>query len=72
MNNQYGLKKVLDSKDAVNALALNLDSSHEKIKTHVLELLAAVCLVPPNGHRYTPICINILINREYEAWHLKQ
>lgn len=51
MNNSFGLKASMDKFEIINNLALALLTSDLKIKTLILEVLAALCFCPPNGHR---------------------
>lgn len=50
MNNMEGLNAVIESSEGVSSIAMAYSSPVMKIKTIVLELLAAVALIPPNGH----------------------
>ncbi|KAJ3088468.1 hypothetical protein HK102_008680, partial [Quaeritorhiza haematococci] len=50
MNNTYGLQTTMQYEDGINILALSLGCSIMKMKTLALEVMAAVCFVPPNGH----------------------
>lgn len=50
VHEQYGLNGVLGHKTAMRVLARTLGSLNRRTVTEVLRLLAAVCLVPPNGH----------------------
>ena len=49
MNNQHGLTGVMETPDGINTLALSLDCDSIRMRTLVLEMLAAICFVPPNG-----------------------
>ncbi|KAJ3281050.1 Diaphanous, partial [Borealophlyctis nickersoniae] len=50
MNNTYGLQATMSHPDGINILALVLTSPVLKAQTIALEVLAAVCFVPPDGH----------------------
>ncbi|GIX89718.1 protein diaphanous [Caerostris darwini] len=50
MNNTVGLKQIFKHPDALNILARSIDSSVPVIMTDAVKLMAAMCLVPPNGH----------------------
>ncbi|XP_054706244.1 protein diaphanous-like [Uloborus diversus] len=50
MNNTVGLKQIFQHPDALNILARSIDSSVPVIMTDAVKLMAALCLVPPNGH----------------------
>ncbi|KAL0280838.1 UNVERIFIED_CONTAM: hypothetical protein PYX00_002011 [Menopon gallinae] len=50
MNNTIGIKQVFKQKDALTVLAKSLDASKPKIMFEVVQVLAAVCLIPPDGH----------------------
>ncbi len=51
MNNRHGFAAVLAHKTAMRVLARALASPNERTVVDVLRLLAAVCIVPPDGHR---------------------
>lgn len=51
MNNTHGLQSVMDLPGGISTLGLVYASPLIKIQTLVLEVLAAVCFVPPNGHQ---------------------
>ncbi|KAF8782803.1 protein diaphanous-like isoform X1 [Argiope bruennichi] len=50
MNNTVGLKQIFKHPDALNILARSIDPSVPVIMTDAVKLMAAMCLVPPNGH----------------------
>lgn len=50
MNNTMGLKQVFSHLEALAILARSLDPSKPIIMLEAMKLLAAVCLVPPDGH----------------------
>jgi hypothetical protein len=52
MNTKNGMDLVQSDQKLVNGIATAFDTDDIKTKTTVLELLAATCLFPPNGHRY--------------------
>jgi len=49
MNNARSLSMVLEDDRCITALVLSIPSASLKMKTLLLELLAAVCFVPPDG-----------------------
>ena len=49
MNNKTGLVAVLDSVDSITLISLSLYSPSHRTRALVLEILAAVCLIP-GGH----------------------
>ncbi|NWR26224.1 FMNL3 protein, partial [Emberiza fucata] len=52
MNYQYGFNLVMSHPHAVNEIALSLNNKNPRMKALVLELLAAVCLVCKEKHRF--------------------
>ncbi|XP_049792914.1 protein diaphanous isoform X1 [Schistocerca nitens] len=50
MNNTVGLKQVFTHKEALAIIARSLDPRKPNVMLEAVKLLAAVCLVPPNGH----------------------
>eukprot|EP00833_Pecoramyces_ruminatium_P004256 jgi/Orpsp1_1/1178288/evm.model.c7180000064723.1 len=50
MNNQAGLDSIFEYNNSINVIAMCLRSSSTRTRTLVLEILAAVCLIP-NGHK---------------------
>ncbi|KAG8234233.1 hypothetical protein J437_LFUL007738 [Ladona fulva] len=50
MNNTVGLKMVFQQQDALMVIARSLDASKQSVMYEAAKLLAAVCLVQPNGH----------------------
>ncbi|KAG8184006.1 hypothetical protein JTE90_024463 [Oedothorax gibbosus] len=50
MNNTVGLKQIFRHDEALNLLARSIDPSVPVIMTDAVKLMAALCLVPPNGH----------------------
>lgn len=50
MNNTVGLKQIFQHSDALNILARSIDPSVPFIMVDAVKLMAAMCLVPPNGH----------------------
>jgi hypothetical protein len=53
MNNSYGLAAMIAFPTGISVLGLSLSCNSYKLKTIVLELLAAICFLPPNGHQLT-------------------
>ncbi|KAJ3127754.1 hypothetical protein HK098_005871 [Nowakowskiella sp. JEL0407] len=50
MNNTHGLRAIIEYPEGINILTLSLSCPTIKTRTLTLELLAAVCFLPPNGH----------------------
>ena len=50
MNNKVGLKQMFEQKEALTLLARSIDSSMPSVTMEAVKLMAAVCLVPPDGH----------------------
>jgi len=50
MNNQAGLDSIFEYNNSINVIAMCLRSSSTRTRTLVLEILAAVCLIP-DGHK---------------------
>lgn len=51
MNNTFGLVKIIDHEEALTILSRTMDPSDLTTMLESVRLLAAVSLVPPNGHR---------------------
>ncbi|GFR61951.1 diaphanous-related formin [Elysia marginata] len=50
MNNTYGLKKILEHEEALTIMSRTVDPADPPTMLEAVRLLAAICLVPPNGH----------------------
>jgi diaphanous 2 len=50
MNNTDGIKLMFDHKEALTILARSLDPSKPNVMQQAVQVLAAVCLIPPLGH----------------------
>ncbi|PNF42312.1 hypothetical protein B7P43_G05496 [Cryptotermes secundus] len=50
MNNTDGIKMMFDHKEALTILARSLDPSKPNVMQQAVQVLAAVCLIPPVGH----------------------
>ncbi|XP_035216961.1 protein diaphanous-like isoform X2 [Stegodyphus dumicola] len=50
MNSTVGLKQIFQHSNALSILARSIDPSVPVIMTDAVKLMAAMCLVPPNGH----------------------
>ncbi|XP_055958632.1 protein diaphanous homolog 1 isoform X2 [Patella vulgata] len=48
-NNKFGLLKILDHEEALIILARTIDPSDPATMLEAVRILAAICLVPPNG-----------------------
>ena len=49
MNNKYGIQTVFDKEEALITMASVIDPVYENMMVDTVKLLAAVCLVPPDG-----------------------
>jgi len=59
MNNRGGLRNVFEQKEALTLLARSLSPSLPHVMLEAVKLMAAVCLVPPDGHEKTLEAITI-------------
>ncbi|CAL1526820.1 unnamed protein product [Lymnaea stagnalis] len=50
MNNKFGLMSILDHEEALTIMSRTVDPSDPPTMLEAVRLLAAMCLVPPNGH----------------------
>ncbi|XP_054279707.1 protein diaphanous isoform X2 [Macrosteles quadrilineatus] len=50
MNNTAGMKQVFSQKEALTIVAQSLDANKSAVMLEAVRVLAAVCLVPPDGH----------------------
>nr|QAT94453.1 diaphonous [Bradybaena similaris] len=50
MNNTFGLKRILEHAEALSILSLALDHTDPPTMLEAVRCLAAICLVPPDGH----------------------
>ncbi|KAJ3217043.1 Dishevelled associated activator of morphogenesis 2 [Dinochytrium kinnereticum] len=50
LNNTFGLQAAINHPEGVRSLALGLGCPSLRIQTLTIEVLAAVCFVPPRGH----------------------
>ncbi|XP_065220631.1 protein diaphanous isoform X2 [Planococcus citri] len=53
MNNTVGLKEIFGQGEALPIIARSLDPSKPGVMLETVKVLAAVCLIPPNGHEKT-------------------
>ncbi len=51
MNLTQGLQATINYPDSIKIIALQLGTEQVRMKTVILEMLGAVCFVPPNGHQ---------------------
>lgn len=47
---QFGLKSILDHEEALTILSRTVDPADPPTMLEAVRLLAAMCLVPPNGY----------------------
>ena len=59
MNNKNGLKEIFEHKEALTLLARSLSPNLPHVMLEAVKLMAAVCLVPPDGHEKTLEAITI-------------
>ena len=50
MNNKIGLRNLFDHKEALTLLARSISPTVPLVMLEAVKLMAAVCLVPPDGH----------------------
>merc|ERR1719430_1013511 len=53
MNNKVGLQNLFNHDEALVLLARSIDPNHPHVALDAVKLMAAVCLVPPDGHDKT-------------------
>jgi len=59
MNNKVGLKAMFEHKEALTLLARSINPTLPHVMLEAVKLMAAVCLVPPDGHEKTLEAITI-------------
>ncbi|XP_040571681.1 protein diaphanous isoform X5 [Lepeophtheirus salmonis] len=59
MNNKVGLKDVFEHKEALTLLARSLSPNLPQVMLEAAKLMAAVCMVPPDGYEKTLEAITI-------------
>merc|ERR550519_154791 len=59
MNNKVGLKNLFEHKEALTLLARSITPTLPLVMLEAVKLMAAVCLVPPDGHEKTLEAITI-------------
>merc|ERR1719154_825422 len=59
MNNKAGLKNLFDHNEALILLARSVSPTHPHVALEAVKLMAAACLVPPDGHDKTLEAITI-------------
>ena len=59
MNNKVGLKDMFEHKEALTLVARSLNPNLPYVMQDAVKLMAAVCLVPPDGHEKTLEAITI-------------
>ena len=59
MNNKIGLRNLFDHKEALTLLARSISPTVPLVMLEAVKLMAAVCLVPPDGHEKVRIYRNI-------------
>merc|ERR1719245_214071 len=59
MNNKVGLRNLFDHKEALTLLARSIQPTGPKVMLEACSMMAAVCIVPPDGHEKTLEAITI-------------
>lgn len=59
MNSTVGLKQMFGHKEALTVIAQSLDCSKPAVMLEAVKVLAAVSLIPPNGHEKALEAISI-------------
>merc|ERR1719233_2509875 len=59
MNNKVGLQNLFNHDEALVLLARSIDPNHPHVALDAVKLMAAVCLVPPDGHDKTLEAITV-------------
>ena len=59
MNNKVGLKDMFEHKEALTLLARSMQPNLPHVMQEAVKLMAAICLVPPDGHEKTLEAITI-------------
>ncbi|KAI9142770.1 formin homology 2 domain-containing protein [Paraphysoderma sedebokerense] len=68
MNNSTGLQALLVFKNSINFLSLSYDCENLRMKQVVLELLASLCFVPPNGHELVSDALTYYKDKKKEIY----
>jgi diaphanous 2 len=53
MNNRVGLKDMFEHKEAMTLLARSMQPNLPNVMQEAVKLMAAICIVPPDGHEKT-------------------
>lgn len=59
MNNKVGLKDIFEHKEALTLMARSMSVNQSSVMLEAVKLMAAICLVPPDGHEKTLEAITI-------------
>ncbi len=59
MNNKVGLKDIFEHKEALTLMARSLTPSLPHVMLEAVKLMAAICILPPDGHEKTLESITI-------------
>jgi diaphanous 2 len=59
MNNRVGLRDIFENKEALTLMARSLSPNQSNVMLEAVKLMAAICLVPPDGHEKTLEAITI-------------
>lgn len=52
MNNKYGMKEILETKDAINKIVLCLDCDYIRIRIAIFEIMSTICYIHGSyGHQ---------------------
>ncbi len=59
MNNKVGLKDIFEHKEALSLMARSLTPNLPHVMLEAVKLMAAICIVPPDGHEKTLEAVTI-------------
>ncbi len=59
MNNKVGLKDMFEHKEAMTLLARSMEPNLPHVMQEAVKLMAAICIIPPDGHEKTLEAITI-------------
>ena len=59
MNNKVGLKDIFEHKEALTLMARSLSPNLPHVMLEAVKLMAAICILPPDGHDKTLESITI-------------
>ncbi len=71
INNTMGLNALLQNKFGVDSLVASLKNPLFRTKTGILEVLAAICLIPPMGHNLVLNALQTFKERNKEKFRFE-